>query len=371
MSTVFTILNCGTNFDRSKNDIIATLAGGGLVGKENTAWMINAGPGTQGAANRTDLGTAAGLLAASPLARIPQIQAASIALDKTAIGLGAVAGLGMGVTIDASVETLRRLPSRPHTINMVGWSRGAVECIATANRLRHDKDLARCPLSLFLIDPVPGPWTLNHTNWREEFTQIPTSVRNCWVVVMESDERLLASLLTQLLKPFVKYNQDGQGPHQLFYMPGRHYSGVEWSYTDQPQWKPSYNIVCHLCAKFLRERGTPLSKRVEGWLCSDQHLCTLYALLKLWILKNGRVPNRRHGTIDNKDLIDRYFVNEHNRRLFKLTFPYLKDRLGSSIPAREDATLKKQSPVVHKLIHYYDSSSHPVSIGSRALRSSV
>lgn len=90
MSTVFTIVNCGTNFDRSKNDIIAALAGGGLAGDEDTAWMINAGPGTQGAANKTDLGTAAGLLASSPLGRIPQIQAASIALDRTAVSLGAL-----------------------------------------------------------------------------------------------------------------------------------------------------------------------------------------------------------------------------------------------------------------------------------------
>jgi hypothetical protein len=47
---VFTILNCGTDYDESRKDVIAVLRREKLGGHEMKDWILNPGPGTADAA---------------------------------------------------------------------------------------------------------------------------------------------------------------------------------------------------------------------------------------------------------------------------------------------------------------------------------
>ena len=59
------------------------------------------------------------------------------------------------------IKTFRKGGLIPTTVNLVGWSRGAVSCHMMANQMLNDKELKNVPVNIFAIDPVPGPMNFN------------------------------------------------------------------------------------------------------------------------------------------------------------------------------------------------------------------
>ena len=59
------------------------------------------------------------------------------------------------------IKTFRKDGLIPTTINLVGWSRGAVSCHMLANQMLNDTELKKVPVNIFAIDPVPGPMNFN------------------------------------------------------------------------------------------------------------------------------------------------------------------------------------------------------------------
>ncbi|MCP3942615.1 MAG: hypothetical protein GY710_14160 [Desulfobacteraceae bacterium] len=94
-------------------------------------------------------------------------------------------GIASGSGWDKNVDLICRviMQVQPKKINMVGWSRGAVTAVKTANRL-WDKYLGieKLEINLFLIDPVPGPGNHNDNTRR-----LPPNVKDVKVLLEMSE----------------------------------------------------------------------------------------------------------------------------------------------------------------------------------------
>ena len=315
-------MNCGTNHDESKNDVIAVLRREKLAGTQNKDWTINPGPGSADAVHKA--------LTSDPSAKLivqmveSKVPPAALAGDKlTAEILGTTTGLSIQANVDGTLAVLRSINFTQGLINMAAWSRGAVTSILIANRLRLDPNFRGCHVNMFLFDPVPGPHVLNTSNWARLRKIFPDNVRQCSVIFMEDVTDFLQVLFIPLVESFT-HNKEGHTQFHLYLLPGLHSSAVKWDPNDQTKWYPSYLIGRHLCYKFLYEHGTPLINREKGsWLIHHPYtLCNFYAILKLLILEVWRgISIRRMWQISNPLRNDPYFVNEHNRHMFRRAFP--------------------------------------------------
>jgi hypothetical protein len=108
--------------------------------------------------------------------------------------LGLLKGTG---TQDNVLVTLQWLMLAHHeqpfnVCNLVGWSRGAVTCIAIANAMHHIPQFAGVSVSIFAYDPVPGGsndfdvhGAFNETG-RAGIDQLSGNVKNYHSILMEN-----------------------------------------------------------------------------------------------------------------------------------------------------------------------------------------
>ncbi|MBC3413026.1 hypothetical protein HU720_17180 [Pseudomonas sp. SWRI51] len=59
-----------------------------------------------------------------------------------------------------------RKPLIPDTVNLVGWSRGAICCHMLANAMAKDPLLSAVKVNIFAVDPVPGPFNLSPERYK-------------------------------------------------------------------------------------------------------------------------------------------------------------------------------------------------------------
>jgi hypothetical protein len=132
MQLKFTAYNCGTGYNRNRNDVIAQL------NRETISLhMITDGPGGGG-----PYGQAGGAWKVS----------------------GLLGGKGVDANVQTVVDKVRQLASGVASVvlNMCGWSRGAITCVKIANVLNADPHTSGIPVNIFAIDPVPGGSSLNN-----------------------------------------------------------------------------------------------------------------------------------------------------------------------------------------------------------------
>ncbi|WP_321473713.1 hypothetical protein [uncultured Paludibaculum sp.] len=298
MPGVLTIYNCGTNYDRTNSqELIASLALK-TVGTEGKDWIINPGPGSSDLYNKSLRARIAGLM-------IGGVGGAGTIGKEVVKGFGSATGSGMSVNVNATVDLVRKL--KPARINMAGWSRGAITCIEIANAITQAPDIPGIPMSLFLVDPVPGPHEANAWNWSSFSTKIPGTVTHCSAILQEGDSR--GWMMAPLVDPF--RTQDER--KRVFPMPGPHSASVEV----QKPFEPVSRLARSLVETFLDSRGTELKAVLK---LGAAEICDLYGQMML-VLAQGTGRTSDRDSVPNAFRSSLVFVNGHHWSQSSVAFP--------------------------------------------------
>ena len=308
MQLRFTAYNCGTGYDRNRDDVVAQL------NKETiSAHMITDGVGS----------------------RWWQVS-------------GKLGGVGADANVEAVVSEVKRRASQIHSmvLNMCGWSRGAVTCIKIANKLYADPATSGISVNSFAIDPVPGGAAINNHMWQS--IDMTGNIKMCSVVLSQHDRRsLFAPYYPPVLGPFTDVD----------IMPGDHSTIVE----DHPGCSEAYELVKDMAKRFLMARGTVFKSNA---LLTPAEILKRYALIAEHFddyahlakgagtffgsrFKGARPvkgvrpaddptsPEASLAALGDKTqeiasllpIKPRFFLNEHHRMVFQALFPNLTNEI--------------------------------------------
>jgi hypothetical protein len=308
MARVFTVYNCGTGFNRERTEeLIANLAtittGTGAtpasINPGSDTWIINDGPGSKA--------KVAGSGAATPGSGLfKQLR-------------GNISGHGWEQNVANSMNVIRFIhKSSPlATVNMAGWSRGAITCHMLAHALHKDPATANIAVNIFAVDPVAGPGNREDP---EKVTLAP-NVHDYMAILSEDESR-------KIMKPVdvraLCAKENVPGKRKWYSIPGEHNTGVM-------QGTPASKIIWFLAQKFLHKRGTEFKKRIE---LSPLQVCELYAGIRIYMQTfrgmhgtAGKQLGRRNRNVANDFRDTAYFVNAHHVSQFKKAFPVLYGRI--------------------------------------------
>ncbi len=360
----FTIYNCGTAFNRNNRDELVADLASRTGGEEGDNWIVNAGPGSDPEANLDYFGKNpdTGIYG---IQRLTQ-QARPGTFDpitkkkknwfKSTSGIwGMATGAGWEDNVKSTLHHIDGLNAKgrlPETINMAGWSRGAVTCHMIANALY--KKYRTIKINIFAIDPVPGLG-----QWRKHRTRIDANVKNYAVVYQEDEKR--GSFKAVVVK------HDKMTRFKIYNMPGGHSTGVS---GNKKIYGGNINmavLVQDLSEKFLTEHGTVIQKRLG---LSDAQSLEHYAKIRENISRyrvdtvgfwGGKVD--KHDRQTKRGLgsgLHEFFINEHHDQLFLKKYSMLYGYLVATNPtrmqqkapdaARELKRLKLELPVTYRVL---------------------
>ncbi|MBW4429867.1 MAG: hypothetical protein KME50_37355 [Nostoc desertorum CM1-VF14] len=167
------------------------------------------------------------------------------------------------------------------TINIIGWSRGAVTCLKIANKLFEVFE-DTLNVNIFAIDPVPG----GYTNRTLDILAIPPNVRNYLAVLaLDADggnfqptDRNQIKLFTPKSQHGKDGNPDSLNPQHI--LPHIHFLPIPGNHSDVVNLNLSHSLVknsailCqHLAWQFLTAHGTPMK---QGFPLSSDKVNELY-----------------------------------------------------------------------------------------------
>lgn len=335
--SVLTVLNCGTNFDASSADLIASLPGY-LSGKRGWDWLIFAGPGSPALSSKdyNPLSTEIGLV---PLRKALHGAADHLTGMNSEL-LYRAQDLALGVTgMHANVRFLmEHLHARgrelPRHINMIGWSRGACTCVLMANEIAKTyKD--QISIDIYAIDPVAGPTNLEDTS----LFVLPKNVKACGVVYMENESRpMMNGVSIRAESEHTKLAASS--------FPGIH--GTPVSLRPSSIETPVSAVVAQVVMNFLRKRGV---LRKDPDLPGDDVTCSAFAQMILHqpyylglgcqtrLLHKGSW--KEHEVVTPYLLRKGYFVNKMHKACFKWAFPKLYEYLFGDPAAPLDVLLAR------------------------------
>ena len=228
-------------------------------------------------------------------------------------------------------------------VNMVGWSRGAVNCMRIAN-LMYEVFSNEISCNIFAVDPVAGA----DAGKEMADTQVLQSNVERYVGILAMHEmrstfnpqdwsRVRAPATTAIFLP----------------MPGVHNAQVMVK-TPADAAYITRNLACGL----LRDWGTPINATPYGHLGTAQDMCIAYARLVLTLsehksyetksvmgrLMGGTTSLRRrdfakHSKMDTytRGGKESYWINEHHRACFAAAFPDVYDCIFESMGSGEMA----------------------------------
>lgn len=314
MQVKFAVYNCGTGFNRDKDDVIAQLNRETL-----SPHMVTDGPGSGGfkprwAGGRSNPG-----------------------------GTSTIGGLVGGSGVDANVRTVvaeirrRKLEAKENlVVSMCGWSRGGITCFKVANALHASTDTRDVPINIFAIDPVPGGSALNNHMWNALDTT--PNIRMCHVVFSQHDRRGL----------FSPYYPPVRGPFtDVDLMPGDHSTIVK----KKAGKVDAYVLVKDLAKRFMTARGvsfkgSPLMAPKDILECYGRIAAGFDNYSKLasgvgkWAKFRGSYDDLSRVVRDvNRKEIGQilpiydpgkktsFFLNEHHRMTCQQIFPRLTNEL--------------------------------------------
>ena len=340
MPEVFSVYNCGTSHNRQNLDeTIADLARR-TVGAENRDWMINDGPGSSShhvGKSATPLDRSLAAQAKTPGTRDP---ISGLKEGSALAGIrGVVSGYGCEHNVDHTMAVLKATIDLPRTINMAGWSRGAITCFMIAHALNEDPRTKAIAVNIWAFDPVPGPGNFDDP----EKVTLPANVQN-YAAIVQQDER------RRIFKPVLIDDDHAPGPRtRFYYMPGGHSTGVFRSKNEVGL------IATFLVHRFLQKHGTRLNNPIT---LSPRDLCELYAKVRVEMAeyqKSGGgallLLGRQRRMLPNRFQDTGYFINDHHANQFRKTFPVVWSALEHGVGAARQpafqsalATLKHTAP---------------------------
>ncbi|MDP3083683.1 MAG: hypothetical protein Q8N44_08335 [Rubrivivax sp.] len=351
--SVFTVYCHGTGFNRIKgidsNELVAwfhshnggveaSLAGGAVgVG----SYLINEGPGHggNGIEQPQQINPMTGS-AKTGLSLKKMVLGPSFAdhasgntggQKKMASLRGKISGQGWDENTQRTVNLIQDLKfgkgQAIDTVNLVGWSRGAVTCMRIAN-LMYEVFKTEVNCNIFAVDPVAG------ADAGEEMadTQVLESNVNRYVGILAMHE------MRSTFKPQDWSRVRAPSTECIFLpMPGVHNAQVI------PGTPPdAAYITRNLAAGLLSAWGTPVNSTPYGHLCSTTDMSIAYARLVLSLSEHksyetksigGRIGGgttslrrRDFATHSKMDTYTRggkesYWINEHHRACFADAFP--------------------------------------------------
>lgn len=348
----FTILNHGTAFDRQMQGELIAEFGRVMSGREARVvqcagqpsfvdgdYMINEGPGSAiatrpGAVNPFTMEQRGwGYTLSKRTLRSGFKRDFYGNTEYTTQLAGKVTGAGWDDNIYKTLFVLsNKLDNFPGTINMIGWSRGAVTCLRIAMALQEKiREGLFLPVSmnLFLIDPVVGGPTTREFGMDHI---APLVDRLVGILSMHENRPGFSPLSAD--KMYKHREADSQ---DIIYlpMPGVHSDQV----SKGGKFSDSADVTWNLAYKFLSSVGTKFSGLPRGFrpLNSPGEMCDAYARMILagmdlpWFNRRN-FSNHRHRYVTNHD----YFVNKHHQLVFQRAFPNLYQTVfcgGGGVPA--------------------------------------
>lgn len=341
---VFTVLNCGTKFDRTNRGELIADFGADMAGTEYQQYLITDGVGSSGGVlpgtfdpftkNKASKKNTPGW---------SQTQMQTIDMDQggqsfspsghgflrgvtssTGNTYAAVTGDGWDDNIRHAIATIAQIfPNGAGTINMIGWSRGAVTCLRMANWIREFLgDGFDC--NIFAVDPVAG---LDTGERLHDTYFIPPTVKN-YIAVLALDE-MRGDFKPQDMSRMQVANIMATNVAYLPF-PGVHNTVVVQKKTGLPE---VTSVVRALAYKFLSTLGTGF--RIPEPVPQHAGMCKLYAEMMLKRKKYSKLfeksfMDKQMGGIVERNVRSnvqsyvgadvKFFVNEHHRRCFELTY---------------------------------------------------
>lgn len=354
--SVFTIYCHGTGFNRSKgtssDELVAyfhnhTVGGEAILyGNKVTggSYMINEGPGHGGSGG-----------VALPQHISPQTgnwQQPKSLPKKLANIKGLVGGKGWTENVQRTINMIQSLKFDHNvnidTVNLCGWSRGAVTCMRITNRMYEVfGDSIKC--NVFAVDPVAG----KDAGKQMLDTQVLNSNVEYYVGILAMHE------MRSTFKPQDWSRIRAPATTAVFLpMPGVHNAQVM---VNTPP--DSAYITRNLACALLQHWGTDINSIPYGYLRSPQDMCIAYARLVLALSEHkkyetGSVKGRvgggttslrrrdfaKHSKMDTytRGGKESYWINEHHRACFVAAYPDVYDCIFESTGSGEMA-LTRQS----------------------------
>ena len=325
MANVFTVFFCGTDFHRHKTDELVAEMARMAVGKEYENFLILDGPGSDTGKKMP------GKFNPFTKNKEEKKRFGKKEMGHTHINTklwGGIAGTGWEDNIIHAMATIAELKKLPSTINMLGWSRGAVSCTKLAYVL--NRVFPQVKVNIFAVDPVAGIGNkADRTN-----SNIFRNVENyCALLAMDENAK---SFKPQNLKR-VKFHS--RRTNAVFLpMPGNHRGSVVLHSNVNKGVGASPLVSWHLAYEFLVAHGTRLKGRLVNNL-DESRMLELYADMMLkrklydsqkdsgvaaWIIGLG-FKQRRFVShhLAQYVLMPQFFVNLHHFHLFKRRHPQL------------------------------------------------
>jgi hypothetical protein len=331
--SVFTIYCHGTGGHRDKPDKeIVTFLGRGAFGEEYKNYLILDGVGgtpkgktnpMAGTFNWADRNKA-------PKGKTPLEQGGG-SVTKTAM-VASATGAGVEDNARHAIVAIANLPELPDTVNMIGWSRGAVTALVIANMLYDPSSteglFRSINVNIFAIDPVAGA-DAGVGKDSESRRLIPSNVKNYLGILATGENR-------NTFKPqdLARVHISDLNSNVMFLpFPGKHSSSPQ---NNDPKTLEVSQISWSLAVQFLKFFGTRCDRpmhlfSLQDYLEKYSYVLThheQYAKVKQKGLKQRLIGlgfGKRDMTQHMSDYVryPEYFINEHHRACFDFLFPAL------------------------------------------------
>jgi uncharacterized protein DUF5621 len=349
--SVFTIYCHGTGGHRDKDDSeIVAFMGRRAKGTEYADYLILDGVAGK-PKNKSGLNPMAGSFncadrGKSAKGRTPKELGGGHSTTNSVIGRGVASASGEGVEDNArhAIVTIADVAERyglPDTINLVGWSRGAVTCLVIANML-YDPTSAEglfrtVKVNIFAVDPVAGQ-EAGHGKDAESRRLVPPSVRNYLGILATGENR-------ETFKPqdLSRVQVVDAASTNLMFLPfpGKHSTVAK---SDDAT-KEVSSIIFTLAHRFFDKFGS--HQRDKPSMLANGEMLERYSGIVVrrsaygkikqkgavqWLIGGG-ITGGGFGKRDVASNLDQYtrssayFVNEHHRVLFEALCPALYEWL--------------------------------------------
>lgn len=265
------------------------------------------------------------------------------ATTNSGLGRLAASASGEGVEDNArhAIVTIADIAERyglPDTVNLVGWSRGAVTCLVIANMLYDPTSVEglfrSVKVNIFAVDPVAGQ-EAGHGKDAESRRLIPPSVKN-YLGVLATGENRETFKPQDLSRVQVV---DAKSSNVMFLpFPGKHSTVAKSS--DKKATEVS-DIIFTLAHRFFDKFGS--RQQTKPPMLSNSEMLERYSGIVVrrgdyakikqkgamqWIIgggigKGGFGKREFAANLDQYTQSSAYFVNEHHRVLFETLCPTL------------------------------------------------
>ncbi|MFL1549215.1 hypothetical protein ACI77I_08955 [Pseudomonas sp. D47] len=152
------------------------------------------------------------------------------------------------------IKTFRKDGIIPTQVNLVGWSRGGINCHMLANAMLNDSALKNVPVNIFAVDPVPGL-----LNFQDSRVRLGSNVKE-YVAFYARDERSLGFAC-------VVPECDKTTQVHIYPMPGRHATLVGNAAANGNEGAKVYaepgQLVRHFAETCLTRWGVRLEKKLN------------------------------------------------------------------------------------------------------------